>query len=111
MRFSLLNHRFAGPALPLTETIAVRGGEYRRLGSAALSLALLADGCFDGFVAAHANAWDVAAGIVLVREAGGWTNDFFAGDGLQRGNRMIAAAPGFRDEVLKVWGLAASRSE
>jgi len=95
-----------GPRLPVTETIAVRGGEYRRLGSAALSLALLADGCFDGFIAEHTNAWDVAAGIALVREAGGWTSDFFAGNGLLRGNSMVAAAPGLRDEVLEVSGLA-----
>ena len=38
----------------------------------------------------HINAWDCAAGIVLVKEAGGFTNDFFAGSGLVDGNPLIA---------------------
>jgi myo-inositol-1(or 4)-monophosphatase len=48
------------------------------------------------------NAWDVLAGIVLVQEAGGWTNDFLASDGLKRGNPMIAATPGVRDRLLAI---------
>ncbi|HTO82589.1 MAG TPA: inositol monophosphatase family protein, partial [Methylomirabilota bacterium] len=86
--------------------VAARGGEYRRYGSAALSLALVADGKLDGFIEARLSAWDVAAGIVLVTEAGGWTNDFFAGDGLRRGNAMLAAAPGLREEVHALWAAA-----
>jgi myo-inositol-1(or 4)-monophosphatase len=43
----------------------------RRTGSTALNLAYIAAGCFDGFWAFDNNAWDVAAGVVLVREAGG----------------------------------------
>ena len=88
--------------LAMIGTLVGLGGEYRRLGSAALSLAHVADGRLDGFAEAHLNAWDVAAGIVLVREAGGWTNDFFAGDGLRRGNAMVAATPGVRDAMLAI---------
>jgi len=88
------------------DRVAARGGEYRRYGSAALSLALVADGKLDGFIEARLSAWDVAAGIVLVREAGGWTNDFFANDGLRRGNAMLAAAPGLREEVHALWAAA-----
>lgn len=43
----------------------------RRLGSAALDLAYVAAGRFDGFYAVHLHAWDCAAGVLLVREAGG----------------------------------------
>src|SRR5215471_6557455 len=88
------------------DRVAARGGEYRRYGSAALSLALAADGKLDGFIEARLSAWDVAAGIVLVREAGGWTNDFFANDGLRRGNPMLAAAPGLREEIQALWAAA-----
>jgi myo-inositol-1(or 4)-monophosphatase len=86
-----------------------RGGEYRRNGSAALSLAHVADGRLDGFVELQLNAWDVVAGMVLVSEAGGWTNDFLSGAGLTKGNPMIAAAAGIRDELLALTGLAAWR--
>jgi myo-inositol-1(or 4)-monophosphatase len=41
----------------------------------------------------HINAWDVLAGIILVREAGGWTNDFLAGNGLVNGNPVIVCTP------------------
>jgi len=44
----------------------------RRLGSAALDLAYVAAGRFDGFWERGLNAWDIAAGVVLVREAGGF---------------------------------------
>ena len=43
----------------------------RRSGSAALNLAYVANGRLDGFWATHIHAWDVAAGVLLVREAGG----------------------------------------
>ncbi|MFO1060069.1 MAG: inositol monophosphatase family protein [Dongiaceae bacterium] len=85
--------------------VLARGCEYRRNGSAALSLAHVADGRLDGFVELRLKPWDVVAGIVLVEEAGGWASDFLAGDGLQRGNPMIAAAPGVRDALLAATGL------
>ncbi|PQO44525.1 inositol monophosphatase family protein [Blastopirellula marina] len=43
----------------------------RRLGSAALNLAYVASGCLDGYMAFSNKAWDVAAGVILVQEAGG----------------------------------------
>lgn len=47
----------------------------RRAGSAALDLASVATGAFEGFWEQHLSAWDIAAGIVLVREAGGKVTD------------------------------------
>jgi myo-inositol-1(or 4)-monophosphatase len=71
--------------------------EYSRLGSGALGMAYVADGRFEGYFEPHINAWDVCAGIVIVREAGGFTNDFFGGDDrLKRGNAILAGAPGMR---------------
>lgn len=68
--------------------------DWSRLGSAALGLAYVATGRLDGFWAPFVNAWDVAAGICLVKEAGGVVSDFLAGDGLHKGNAILAATPG-----------------
>lgn len=67
--------------------------EYSRLGSGALGLALTADGRLDGYFEAHINAWDVAAGLCLVKEAGGRVNDFLGKDGLAKGNAVLASTP------------------
>ncbi len=52
----------------------------RRCGSAALDLAWVAAGRFDGFWETGLHPWDMAAGIVLIREAGGFVTDFSGGD-------------------------------
>jgi myo-inositol-1(or 4)-monophosphatase len=75
------------------EALLSDGCEYLRLGSGALGLAYTAAGRFDGYWERHINSWDAAAGLVLVREAGGWTNDFLAGDGLTKGSEILAATP------------------
>ncbi|MBL6784521.1 MAG: hypothetical protein ISQ24_05675, partial [PS1 clade bacterium] len=50
-------------------------GDIRTFGSAALDLAYVAAGRVDGYVEMGLGAWDLAAGIVLVREAGGLVSD------------------------------------
>jgi myo-inositol-1(or 4)-monophosphatase len=67
--------------------------EYSRLGSGALGVAYTAAGRFDAYWEHHINAWDVAAGLAIVTEAGGVTNDFLAGDGFERGNEIFASTP------------------
>ena len=81
------------------------GGMYQRNGSGALMLTYVGAGRLLGYVEAHINAWDCLAGILLVEEAGGWTNDFLANDGLLHGNPIIAAAPGVADAVRAVAAL------
>ena len=76
------------------------GCEFRRLGSGALGLARVAAGQTDGYLELHINAWDVLAGIVIVREAGGWTSDFLAGEGLTEGNPIIACTPELRETLV-----------
>ena len=73
------------------EALLAAGCEYLRLGSGALGLAYTAAGRFDGYWERHINSWDAAAGLVLVREAGGATNDFLADEGLTRGGEVLAA--------------------
>lgn len=52
----------------------------RRMGSAALDMAYVAAGRYDGYWEGHISTWDVAAGIVLVKEAGGFVTHFTAKD-------------------------------
>ena len=54
----------------------------RRLGSAALALAYVAAGRYEGFWEAGLKPWDLAAGIIIVREAGGYVSDLSGGDAM-----------------------------
>ncbi|MEN0003824.1 MAG: inositol monophosphatase family protein [Bacteroidota bacterium] len=63
----------------------------RRMGSAAVDLAYVACGRFDGFFEYSLNAWDVAGGIVLVQEAGGQLSDFQGGSDYLFGQSIIAS--------------------
>jgi myo-inositol-1(or 4)-monophosphatase len=65
--------------------------EYSRLGSGTLGMALVADGRLDGYWEAHINLWDVAAGLCIVKEAGGWLNNFQHGNAILATTRMLAA--------------------
>jgi myo-inositol-1(or 4)-monophosphatase len=68
----------------------------RRMGSAALDLSYVACGRLDGFWELHLAAWDVAAGTLLVREAGGQVTDFAGREELDRvlfGRNIVAAHP------------------
>ena len=69
----------------------VRG--LRRDGSAALDLAFVAAGRFDGHWERHLNPWDVAAGALLVREAGGVVTTMENGDDWLHGRSLLACPP------------------
>jgi myo-inositol-1(or 4)-monophosphatase len=75
----------------------------RRFGSAAMDLAYVACGRFDGFFEYNLNSWDVAAGVLIVKEAGGEINDFRGGDDYIFGKEIIAGnkAQGQMLDVIK----------
>jgi myo-inositol-1(or 4)-monophosphatase len=76
----------------------------RRAGSAALDLAYTAAGVFDGFFEMHLAPWDVAAGSLLVTEAGGRISDFSGGQRwLERGN-IVGAPPGIHEDLIRMIG-------
>jgi myo-inositol-1(or 4)-monophosphatase len=62
----------------------------RRLGSASLDLAYVAAGRFDGFWERDLSAWDIAAGILLIREAGGYATDLDGGNAMFETGAIIA---------------------
>ncbi len=63
----------------------------RRMGSAALDLAYVAAGRFDGFWELGLEPWDIAAGLLLVREAGGYVSDLSGGHEMMASGNVLAA--------------------
>ena len=63
----------------------------RRAGSAALDLAYVAAGRFDGFWEFGLNIWDIAAGVLLIQEAGGLVSDLDGGHGYMETGNIVAA--------------------
>ncbi len=79
--------------------ISNKSSSVRKFGSAALDMAYVACGRFDGYWQREINLWDVAAGIVIVKEAGGFV-DFFEEDNkfpLKR--NILATNSGIHDEL------------
>lgn len=74
--FSPRERKRIGPQLKAIEMLLEQAEDVRRSGSAALDLAWVASGRCHGYVEAGVKAWDIAAGILLVREAGGRVCDF-----------------------------------
>ncbi len=75
----------------------------RRLGSAAADLAYVACGRFDGFYEYGLSPWDVAAGILLVKNAGGMVCDFSGGDGYLFGKEIISTNRKVFDEFMNAF--------
>jgi len=74
----------------------------RRIGSAAVDLAYVACGRFDGYFEYNLNSYDIAAGMVLVREAGGQTFDFKGGNDCSDRREIIATNGRISKELLDV---------
>lgn len=77
-----------------------RVGGLRRFGSAALDLAFVAAGRFDGYWQEGLGAWDVAAGVLLVRESGGFVSDLEGGSGMVESGSVVAANGDLHGELL-----------
>lgn len=76
--------------------------DLRRAGAAALDLAWTAAGTFDGFFELGLNTWDVAAGALLVLEAGGRVTDWSGGDTWIETGDILAAAPAVHRVLLEL---------
>jgi myo-inositol-1(or 4)-monophosphatase len=73
----------------------------RRLGSAALVLAYVAAGRMDGFWEGNLSPWDVAAGILMVREAGGFVSDKSGGQDMLGSGQIVAGNEQIHKALLK----------
>lgn len=82
--------------------IAPQVAGIRRLGSAALDLAWVAAGRYDGYWESKLNLWDAAAGLLLVKEAGGFVTDFRGGDRSFERSEYLAAADGLHSKLHKL---------
>lgn len=89
----------------IVERTVAAGASFRRAGSGALGIAYVADGRSDGYAEIHINSWDCLAGIVMVREAGGRTNDFLGAGGLDEGAPILCGNPAIYAPLGKAAGL------
>jgi len=76
----------------------------RRFGAAALDLAYVAAGRFDGFWERGLSPWDIAAGILVIREAGGFVTDMDGGDALFEKGHLIAGNEAIHRQLLVLLG-------
>jgi len=74
----------------------------RRPGSAALDLAYVAAGWFDGFFEINLSKWDIAAGGLLVTEAGGMVSDFSEKEGWIESGNIVATTPKIYEPLIKI---------
>ena len=84
---------FLDTYLDILKDFSSRCCGFRRFGSAALDLAYVAAGRVDGFFEPGLKPWDVAAGALIVREAGGFVGDFEGGDKFIESGNIVAANP------------------
>jgi myo-inositol-1(or 4)-monophosphatase len=82
--------------------VAAHASGIRRPGSAALDLADVAAGRFDGFWEQKLSAWDIAAGILLVREAGGLVTDYSGRDVGIEHTELVAGNPAIHAWLLEM---------
>ena len=94
----------AGTAAPLAAeapAAAMGTGEGDQRGAAALDLAWVAAGRFDGFWERNLRSWDLAAGIVILREAGGFVTDLAGKDGMLENGSVVAGNEAIHRQLLK----------
>jgi myo-inositol-1(or 4)-monophosphatase len=88
--------------LELFRGIFAHARAIRRCGAAALDLAYVAAGVYDGFFELRLSPWDIAAGALLIREAGGELSDFDGGPRHLVSGNVLAGSPGVQRGLLEV---------
>lgn len=84
------------------EALLREGGMFFRDGSGALNLSYLAAGRFVGYLEPHINSWDCLGAIAVLEAAGLKVSDFLAGEGLHKGNPLVAGVPEVYDELMRI---------
>ncbi len=88
--------------LKTLEPVMAQVAGIRRFGVASLDLAYVAAGRFDGFWEFGLKSWDIAAGIILVREAGGFVTDLSGGATMMETGDILATNSELQSELLKI---------
>jgi myo-inositol-1(or 4)-monophosphatase len=92
------------PYLAALQEIAGQTAGIRRPGAASLDLAYVAAGRFDGFWEMNLQQWDIAAGVLLVKEAGGLISDFRGGNDFLNTGHVVCASPKVFKPLLQIVG-------
>ncbi|MBI1944931.1 MAG: inositol monophosphatase [Deltaproteobacteria bacterium] len=88
-----------GPVAASYARLIEAGVEVRRLGSACAATCYVACGRVDGYLEQQLSPWDVAAGLVIVEEAGARANDYATGEWLTKGGPWVCAPPQLFERV------------
>lgn len=92
-----------GPQLEALKTLSTQTASSRNTGSAALDLCYIAAGRLDLYVGLYLQPWDMAAGLLIVKEAGGYMADHKKGTQFFAEGSIIASCPGLYKEAMKVF--------
>ena len=93
---------YIDPYLGMLKSLLKDAAGIRRAGSAALDLAYVAAGRFDGFWEVGLQSWDMAAGILLIQEAGGMVSDLEGGDRFFETGSIVTANPKLHQPMLEL---------
>ena len=86
----------------MLKTVMAKTSGVRRLGSAALDLAYVAAGRYEGYWEVGLSPWDVAAGIIVVREAGGMVSEVNGQGNMLYGNSILATNQHLYDPIRRL---------
>ncbi|WP_235298644.1 inositol monophosphatase family protein [Portibacter marinus] len=92
------------PFVEILQELMVTCRGLRRFGSAALDLAFTACGRLDAYYECCLNTWDIAAGVLIVQEAGGTVTDFSGGNQYEEGDQIVASNGKIHEQLLSVIG-------
>jgi myo-inositol-1(or 4)-monophosphatase len=95
-------NQFIDPYLAAFRDLFLACRDIRRGGAAVLDLCHVAMGRLDGFWELYLKPWDMAAGSLIVREAGGRVSDFFGTPGFLEEGHIVAATPAIFEEIVAV---------
>ena len=93
-----------GPFLGAMQEVAGQTAGIRRQGAAALDLAYVAAGRYDGFWEMNLQPWDIAAGCLLIQEAGGLISDFRGGHNYMDSGNIVGASTKVFKPLLQIVG-------
>ena len=96
------NIDYLPPFLNSLSKLIPKVAEIRHPGSAALNLAYLASGRLDGYYELGLKSWDLAAGILLIQEAGGITTDFSGQDNYLKTGEIVAGNSSIHKQLLEI---------